>query len=111
MEFYNSICGAAKPDEKGIFFIERDAILGSIETSTEKATLEKLISTFNKSLANKRYVHLDRNLFIMAMILIRIWLMQYRTELYNKTKSGKIFIFLFKPFLNSILEILLKLSG
>ncbi|KAI8454261.1 hypothetical protein BY996DRAFT_7107531 [Phakopsora pachyrhizi] len=111
IEFYNSVCGALEPDEKGIFFINRDSIPVFADTSTENPNLIKLISSFNKSLANKRYVHLDRNLFIMAMNLIRIWLIQYRPQLHNKITSKRIFHSLFKPFLNSILEILLKLSG
>ncbi|KAI8454263.1 hypothetical protein BY996DRAFT_7107601 [Phakopsora pachyrhizi] len=111
IEFYDSICDSAEIDETGNFFIKENKFQIFLQSQKEKSNLEKLFNKFNTSLAGRNFIHLDRYLFSMAMILIEIWLSLYRTDLYRKINSGIMFNIRFKPFLNSIFEILLQISG
>ncbi|KAI8459191.1 hypothetical protein BY996DRAFT_6803241 [Phakopsora pachyrhizi] len=112
IEFYNSVCGTADPDERGNFFMKTDILLPLVKSPEERLTLENLSLNFDNNLKYKKnkFPNSERTLFANAMILIEIWLSMCRVGLHNKIYLEKNSKYFLKPFMNSIFEILLQIS-
>ncbi|CAH7687594.1 hypothetical protein PPACK8108_LOCUS22401 [Phakopsora pachyrhizi] len=114
IEFYDSVFGSVDPDDSGNFVLRIDSLPELAESSSErKVEIENGISIFNTNLGEREYLYMnyERALHANAMFLLETWLSLHRTELYKKLNIGIFLRTRFKPFLNSIFEILLQISG
>ncbi|CAH7686749.1 hypothetical protein BY996DRAFT_7014046 [Phakopsora pachyrhizi] len=113
IEFYQLVCEAAETDERGNFSLQSNILRQLAKSPEETLNLKILEFNFNHNLKYRKNQspNWERILFVNAMILIEIWLINYRPELYKNTKflnnNSNIFL---KPFMNSIFEILLQIS-
>ncbi|KAI8450803.1 hypothetical protein BY996DRAFT_7353069, partial [Phakopsora pachyrhizi] len=113
IEFYDSVFGSVDPDDSGNFVLRIDSLPELAESSSErKVEIENGISIFNTNLGEREYLYMnyERALHANAMFLLETWLSLHRTELYKKLNIGIFLRTRFKPFLNSIFEILLQIS-
>ncbi|CAH7687603.1 hypothetical protein PPACK8108_LOCUS22411 [Phakopsora pachyrhizi] len=113
IKFYDTVFGASNQDDSENFVFRIDSLPKLAELSDRKDIQEKGISKFNSNLEEVEFVYMnyERTLYANAMFLIETWLSIYRTGLYNQLNKGIRLKTRFRPFLNSIFEILLQLIG